>query len=181
MTRKSPAPPLDEAGLRDLALRYVGRFATSRARLLAYLERKLRERGWDGEVPAAPDALVERLGELRYVDDEAYAIMKSGALARRGYGARRVEQALRQAGIEAPDRIAATAPDDAAEWDAANRFARRKRLGPYAAMAADTAGREKAIAAFLRAGHALGTARRWVNAPPGAPPERPGEWPDNEG
>ena len=173
MTRKGPAPPLDEDGLRDLALRYVGRFATSRARLLAYLERKLRERGWAGETPAAPDALVARLGELRYVDDSAYAVMKSGALARRGFGARRVDQALRQAGIEEEDRRAATRPDDAAAWDAADRFARRKRLGPYAAAPLDAAQREKAVAAFLRAGHDFGTARRWVDAPPGTPPERP--------
>ncbi|MEJ7933088.1 RecX family transcriptional regulator [Sphingobium sp. AN558] len=177
MSRKAPRPPLNDESLRELALHYVGRFATSRARLLAYLERKLRERGWSGENPAAPDALVERLGELRYVDDAAYATMKSGALARRGFGPRRVEQALREAGIEAADRVAATTPDDAAAWEAANRFARRKRLGPYATQTPDPAQHQKAIAAFLRAGHDFATARRWLDAPPGIPPERP----DNEG
>jgi regulatory protein len=41
-------PPLDEGRLNELALRYVGRFATTRAKLRSYLGRKLRERGWDG-------------------------------------------------------------------------------------------------------------------------------------
>ena len=49
MTGKRPPPPLDEDALRELALRHVARFATSRGKLLAYLNRKLRERGWAGE------------------------------------------------------------------------------------------------------------------------------------
>jgi regulatory protein len=39
-------PPLDQAALQELALRYVGKYATTRAKLRAYLGRKLRERGW---------------------------------------------------------------------------------------------------------------------------------------
>lgn len=177
MTSKRPRPPLDEEGLRELALRYVGRFATSRARLLAYLQRKLKERGWDGPAPADPQALVERLADLRYVDDGGYATMKSAALVRRGYGPRRVDQALREAGIEAQDRVAAEGSTRAASWDAADSFARRKRIGPYATALPDRPQREKAIAAFLRAGHSYDIARRWVEAAPGEPPERP----DNEG
>ena len=48
MKKARIAPPLDEAGLNELALAYVARYATSRAKLLAYLARKLRERGWGG-------------------------------------------------------------------------------------------------------------------------------------
>lgn len=73
MTSKRPPPPLDEDALRELALRYVGRFATSRGKLLAYLARKLRERGWGGEAPADPEALVARFAELGYVDDSGFA------------------------------------------------------------------------------------------------------------
>ena len=46
-------------------------------------------------------------------------------------------------------------------------FARRKRIGPYATAPLDPKQREKAIAAFLRAGHAYALARRWVDAAPG--------------
>ena len=167
MTGKRPPPPLDEDALRDLALRHVARFATSRGKLLAYLNRKLRERGWSGERPADPQALVERFADLDYIDDAGYAVMKSASLARRGYGARRVGEALRAAGIAEADRQQADAQTARDAWAAADRFARRKRLGPYATAALDPKQRDKAIAAFLRAGHAYALARRWVDAAPG--------------
>ncbi|SCW54441.1 regulatory protein [Sphingobium faniae] len=172
MTGKRPRPPLDDDALRDMALRYVGRFATSRAKLLDYLRRKVGERGWGGEDPANPQALVERLAELGYVDDGSYAVMKSAALVRRGYGARRVDESLRAAGIAEADRTEADAQTAAQGWASAERFARRKRIGPFAAERPDPKLREKWIAAFLRAGHGHALARRWVDAPPGEPPER---------
>ena len=87
------ASPLDSARLQELALAYVARFATSAAKLEAYLKRKLRERGWDGDGEPDIAALVRRYVELGYVDDEAFARARSGGLLRRGYGARRVGQA----------------------------------------------------------------------------------------
>lgn len=171
MTGRRTRPPLDEDALRELALRYVGRFATSRAKLLAYLHRKLKERGWDSETPPSPERLVERLSELNYVDDANYAVMKSASLARRGYGARRVQESLRADGIAEADREEADARTEAEAWAAAECFARRKRLGPYASARPDPAQRDKAIAAFLRAGHSFATARRWIDAAPGEIPE----------
>ena len=70
-------PPLDKAGLEQTALFYAGRYATSRARLKAYLLRKLRERGWDGAEPPPLEALVERLAGLGYVDDRAFAAARA--------------------------------------------------------------------------------------------------------
>ena len=164
-------PPLNEETLRELALHYVGRFATSRAKLLAYLNRKLKERGWGGEAPADPQALADRLSELKYVDDASYAVMKSASLARRGYGARRVAETLRGDGIAEADREEADARTRNEAWAAADRFARRKRIGPYAPQRPDPRLREKWIAAFLRAGHSAATARRWTGAAPGEVPE----------
>lgn len=172
MTGKRARPPLDDDSLRELALRYVGRFATSRAKLLAYLERKLKERGWAGEGPADAGGLVERLAGLRYVDDSSYAAMKGAALTRRGYGARRVDESLRAAGIDAADRAEAGEQAIGEGWAAAERFARRKRIGPFAAGRPDPKQREKWIAAFLRAGHSYAFARRWVDAAPGEMPAR---------
>jgi regulatory protein len=172
MTGKRPAPPLDSDSLRELALRYVGRFATSRAKLLAYLNRKLQERGWGGDDPPHPEQLVDRLAELRYVDDRSFAVMKSASLARRGYGARRVAETLRADGIAQADREEADAHTQSEAWTAAERFARRKRLGPYAQARPDPKQREKWVAAFLRAGHSYETARRWTDAAPGEPPGR---------
>ena len=135
--------------------------------MIAYLNRKLRERGWGGEEPADPEALADRFVDLRYIDDAGYAVMKSASLARRGYGARRIEEDLRAAGISESDREQADAQIASESWMAADRFARRKRVGPYATAPIDPKQREKAIAAFLRAGHDYAIARKWVDAAPG--------------
>src|SRR3546814_12865758 len=83
-------------------------------------------RGWGGEGPADPQALVDRLSELRYVDDAGYAVMKSGALSRRGYGARRVAETLRADGIAEADREEAQAQTARASRSSGDRLARRK-------------------------------------------------------
>jgi regulatory protein len=170
--QKSVAKPLDGDSLEALALTYAGRYATSRAKLAAYLRRKLRERGWDGVGPPPVEAIVETMAALRYVDDEAYAAMQSGAMQRRGLGARRIAQKLAVDGIAEPERHAA-APDKAERWAAAERLARRKRIGPFADGPADRPTREKHIATFLRAGHDMATARIWVDAAPGEMPVGP--------
>lgn len=169
---KKPRPPLDETRLRDLALHYVGRFATTRAKLIAYLRRKIMERGWDGPRPPDIEALAAQLAELGYIDDAGFAAMKGAALTRRGFGTRRVGEALRAAGVEEADRAPALEDAGAARWAAAEAFAKRKRLGPYATAPVEREKRDKQIAAFLRAGHDYAMARRWIDAAPGEIPDR---------
>jgi regulatory protein len=152
-TRRPPAP-LDPSRLEELALAYVARFATSRAKLEGYLARKLRERGWDSARPPQVAELAERFVAAGYIDDEAYARSKAGSLMRRGYGMRRVGQALGAAGIASAVREK-IAPDEAERRSAALTMLRKRRFGPFAAGAIDRALREKQIAAMLRAGHAL--------------------------
>jgi regulatory protein len=155
--------PLDAARLEELALAYVARFATSRAKLEAYLVRKLRERGWEGEGEAPIMALAERFVAAGYVDDAAFARAKSGSLLRRGYGQRRVTEALGAAGI-GEDIRAEVRAGEGARRQAALTMARKRRLGPFGPPPADRAAREKQIGAMLRAGHGLDSARELVNA-----------------
>lgn len=171
MTAKRPRPPLDSERLRDLALHYVGRYATSRAKLRTYLDRKIGEQGWGDDAPPDVQALVDRFAELGYIDDAGFATMKGASMTRRGYGLRRVSEALRGAGIAEPDRQNADDQAAAARWSAAETFARRKRIGPYAAKPIDRDQRQKVIAAFLRAGHGYDVAKIWVDALPGEVPE----------
>lgn len=168
---KRAVPALDGEGLERLAVNYAGRYAVTRAKLKAYLVRKLRERGWgsDGEPPI--DSLVERFARLGYVDDAAFATARAESLSRRGYGARRVETALKVAGIEEADGAAALEHAAAEAWKAALRFAERRRIGPFADVYEERPKREKKLAAMLRAGHPLGIARKIVAARPGEFPE----------
>ena len=161
-------PPLDSNRLEELALRYVARFATSRAKLRAYLSRKVRERGWSGATEPDLDALAERICALGYVDDAAYALAKAQALAGRGYGKRRLNQKLQVDGIAEEDAAAALDHADAEAVESALRFARRRRIGPFGAGSSDPRQREKAIAAMIRAGHPFGLARSIAALAPGA-------------
>lgn len=167
---RKPHAPLDSARLEELAIAYVARFATSAGRLRAYCTRKLRERGHegasDGATPPDVDALVRRFLERGYVDDSSFARAKASGLIRRGYGARRVSDALRADGIEETLRER-VAPDEGDRREAAAVYGRRRRFGPFAReplAARDQREREKQLAALLRAGHDAGHARQVLDA-----------------
>lgn len=165
---RKPRPPLNADRLGELAVTYVGRFATTRAKLAAYLDRKLRERGWAGERPADVETIVERLAGLGYVDDAAFALSKSRALTTRGYGSRRVRQSLRAAGVGEEDSQAARHHAEAEAVESALHFARRRRLGPFGDGGRDRAGKERALAAMLRAGHPFELSKAILSLDPGA-------------
>ena len=174
--RRAPEP-IDAARLNDLALAYAARFAVSAAKLADYLRRKLRERGWDGEGEPPVAEIVARFVAAGYVDDAAYARAKSGAMLRRGLGMRRVRAALDAAGSGEEDRAEAQAGEAVARR-AALALAARRRLGPYGPPPSDRATREKQIAAMLRGGHPLDSARFLVNA---SSIEAAEEWADAAG
>jgi regulatory protein len=162
------APPLDPDRLRELALRYVGKYATTRAKLRQYLARKIRERGWNGRAEPDLERLADRFAELGYIDDASYAMAKSRTMSARGYGKRRVSDQLRLAGVEEADSLAATSHADSQAVEAALRLAERRRLGPFADQTPDSKQREKWIAAMVRAGHGFALAKAISGLPRGS-------------
>ncbi|MEH6758218.1 MAG: regulatory protein RecX [Parasphingorhabdus sp.] len=170
-TLKNSGKALDQKGLQEIALRYVSRYATTRHKLKSYLFRKLRERDWSGDPPSSEEAMVntmvERFVELGYIDDALFAKNRASALINRGYGKRRVSQALYQAGIEEGDDTQALDLSDANKWKAARTHARKKSIGPFAQEQADQDKTRKQLQAFLRAGHDFDIASRFVFAKPG--------------
>ena len=162
------AKPLDRTRLEELALAYVARFATSTGKLRTYLERKLRERGYVEGEEADVEGLVSRYAEKGYVDDEAYGRARASELTARGYGARRVEQTLRAAGIGEGLRHDLE-PGEGAKRRAVLVLARRRRFGPFGQPLGGAPEevrklREKRLAAMVRAGHEFGHARRVIEA-----------------
>jgi regulatory protein len=161
----SGGKPLDRAALESLALAYLGRFATTRRKLTDYLRRKLRERGWDDATGAPPiETIVGRMAELGYVDDRAFAEARGRALGRRGYGARRIGDALQAAGVAPEDSGDARAAAEASRWESALTFARRRRIGPFASAPLDQDARRRTFAAMIRAGHEPNIVRRIIDA-----------------
>ena len=167
-THKKAAPPLDNRRLRDLALHYAGRYATTKSKLTRYLQRKIHERGWkEGESAADLERLAQDFADLGYINDAAYAEARARSFARRGYGARRLDQDIYAAGISDGDAADARAESANTTFTSAQTFARRKRIGPYATEPAPPEKRQKQLAAFMRAGHGYDMAKRFVFAEPG--------------
>ena len=155
---------LDADSLGRLALRYVERYATTRAKLARYLDRKVRQRGWSGADSPPIMAIVEKMAGFGFVDDRQFASMRAAALTRRGYGNRRIDADLRSAGIS-DDDIADTVEEDAeAMHDAALLFARKKRIGPFSEKQFDDAARRRAFAAMVRAGHPIEIIRQILSS-----------------
>jgi regulatory protein len=159
--------PLDPSSLHALAIRYVGRFATTRAKLSDYLKRKVAERGWADDNPPPIVAIADRCVESGYVDDQAYAEAKSRSLARRGYGYRRVEAALHHSGI-ARETTESLRPDDDAAFESAENFARKRRIGRFGPAPADQSLARRQFAAMIRAGHSPELAGYFVRSVPEA-------------
>jgi regulatory protein len=170
LPRKS-RPPLTPGKLEELALNYVGRFATSRSKLLAYLRRKLRERGWEGDNEPPVEELSDRMVRLGYVDDRAFALSKARSLTGRGYGERRVRQALTIAGIDDVHSAEARQLAEEESVAAALKFASRKSIGPYRTSKPTAQERERAIAAMVRAGHRFALAKAITDLNPGENPD----------
>jgi len=101
------------------------------------------------------------------VDDRAYAEMRAASLQRAGCSRARIKATLQQKRVEpaaldnALERLGAEQP--AGDLVAAINFARRRRLGPFAA-GDRAARRQKDLAALARAGFSGRLARRVVDA-----------------
>jgi regulatory protein len=164
---KKPAPPLNDERLRGLALHYVGKYATTKAKLATYLTRKIRERGWDDDRRTDVAALVEQFAELGYINDAQFAEARSRSFVRRGYGERRLNEDLRAGGIGDADAVTTRDHMSERSFAAAENFARRKRIGPFASEPASPEKRQKQLQAFLRAGHGFALSKRFVDADTG--------------
>jgi len=151
--------PLDSEALERIAFHYVARYATSSAKLRSYLQRKLRTRGVVDGFGGDVAAIVEKMVELGFVNDAAYAEMQASSLTRRGYGARRIDVALRQAGIAETVSRDLTSVAEGVGVETAHSYAKRRRLGPYSAKSPSRDERQRVIAALMRAGHCLDDAR----------------------
>ncbi len=153
--RKRTLPPLDPRTLEAIALRYVERFQTTRARLVRYLSRKVRERGWDEESPPDLEAIATNFVTRGYIDEGAFAEARSRGMKARGLGARRIHERLRADGVSPPDVV-----DEEEALALALAFARRRRLGPFGPPSSDPRVRQRQMAAMLRAGHSIEVSRK---------------------
>ncbi len=159
--------------LDNVALWYLGRYASSAANLRRILMRRVYKScaHHGDDVPAATamvNELVTRFMASGLVDDRHYATARAQSLHRRGLGARRIRAQLFAKGLATEDIDAALeALGDASadpERDAARAYARRRRLGPWGKPDGREDRREKELASMGRAGFTWDLARRVIDA-----------------
>jgi regulatory protein len=139
---------------------------------------------------AAIETLVERHRKSGALNDAAFAEMKVRSLRQRGRSRRLIAQTLAAQGIDGGIVTQALVafdedrPPDAAEFDAADALARRRKLGPYrkvppADKDAAQKARQKEFAVLARAGFSGAIIRRVLGrsaADLDAEPDMPDDW-----
>jgi regulatory protein len=133
--------------LRRAAMNYLERYATSERNLERVLARKLARRvredaeRWGLEEATAERLVGEAVASLRtlgLLDDAAYADLKAASGRRKGHSGRRIAATMAAKGIDRDTAAAAVGDDAHAELRAAVVFARRRRVGPFAAEPSTT-------------------------------------------
>ena len=162
---------LDAVRIRAIAEDYVARRECSVAMLRSVFERRIqracremepeRAAQMRAEISERVEAEIARLRDLGFIDDARFAVMRARRDLGRGRGARRILTDLAARGVD-PDTaraaldeagremtpVSQTADDreaaEAAQWAAALRLARRRRIGPWRQQApSDHAGRTR--------------------------------------
>jgi len=169
-----PPRRLAPADLKGAALDYLDRFAASRARLRQVMLRKIRNsvrhHGNDpAPLIAALDETIQWLEASGFLSDRAYAEARARSLSARGTSRAHIIAKLASKGVEAETARAAvdrlSMEYEEPELEAARRYARRRRIGPYRSEDDTRAEcRDKDLAAMARAGFAGRVARQIIDA-----------------
>jgi regulatory protein len=153
-------PPPDAVSLREAALNYLARYATTEAGLRRVLQRRIdrwayQASGRDdaGEhvasAKASISAIVARMVELGLVNDAEFAEARARGLALSGRSRRMIAVRLAAKGI-APDKAREILPEhEGGELASALILARKRRIGPFRKAEPD---RNRELGVLARAG-----------------------------
>ena len=162
---------ITEKYLKNSALYYLQRYASSSANLKSVLMRRVRRssshHGTSVEEGAELlDGVVAWMEELGLLNDAAFAEAQAASLHRRGTSRRAIRMKLFQKGLGEEDIDAALSVLEVefenVEFAAAGVFARKRRLGPYRDEDARKDLYEKDLAALARAGFSYDIAKQVV-------------------
>ncbi|MDE0993182.1 MAG: regulatory protein RecX [Rhodospirillales bacterium] len=172
---KSKTPrKITEHSLRNVALHYLQRYASSKENLKRVLKRRVMRSAQfhvDLDTEEASqwiESLVEQLAQTGLVDDRTYAEGRVRALFRRGVSPNGISQRLNQKGVDAAliQEVIAELYRETSDPNlmAAIKLVKRRRLGPYRLPEKREERRDKDLAAVARAGFDFQTARKVIYA-----------------
>ncbi|WP_193173288.1 regulatory protein RecX [Nisaea nitritireducens] len=169
---KKPPKPITESYLRNVALWYMERYASSAANLKAVLMRRVRlSSAYHGSDPAEGaemvDAVVQRYTEAGILNDRLFAETRVRSLVSRGTSTKMIRRKLMEKGVSSDDIDAALAEvldQENGELASAARYARRRRIGAYRLAEKREENRDRDMAALARQGFGFGIAAKVVDA-----------------
>jgi len=169
---KKPPKPITESYLRNVALWYMERYASSAANLKAVLMRRVRlSSAYHGSDPAEGaemvDAVVQRYTEAGILNDRLFAETRVRSLVSRGTSTKMIRRKLMEKGVSSDDIDAALAEvldQENGELASAARYARRRRIGAYRLPEKREDNRDRDMAALARQGFGFGIAAKVVDA-----------------
>lgn len=174
-----PPKRMTRPRLRNIAMAYVQRYGGSSKRLHDVLVRRAeRSLRYHDELERRPEVddwikgVVEELKTAGVSDDRRNARASAAQQSLQGRPLRAIRQRLQLKGYDrdsidyALEALTAHDEEDAAQpdWVACCRYARRRRLGPFRNPMGRVRGRDKELAALMRAGFNYGYASRVVDA-----------------
>lgn len=152
---------LTESKIYDAAIHYLQRYAAPVAQLRRVLQRKIIRAQIKGEeVPADIHKWIEKAVEKcvsqGFVDDKIFTEQKVQSMRRQGKARMFIANTLQQKGVEKILIHEALIDDTDAEFEAAKKTVKRKRLG----TTNDPEKRQKDLAKLMRAGFSMDIARK---------------------
>lgn len=153
---------LSQGYLERAAFHYLGRYSSSVKNLKRILERKAMRRLEEGESLCADhyewiDAVIVKCESYGYVSDASYAKSKVRAMHASGKSKRGIIAALMAKGVSRDDidlAIGSLEIEDGDDPDrvAAEKYARKRRFGPFRQKEADADKQRKEAASMARSG-----------------------------
>ncbi|WP_417795151.1 regulatory protein RecX [Terasakiella pusilla] len=176
MSQEQKIPrPVSAQSLRNAALRYIDRFATSRENLRQVLMRRVQKSNYYHDTPLEDginwiNTIVDQLEQANFINDQRYAEGRAGALHRKGTSLRVIQMKLKEKGISDQDiahalnALSEETQSENLERDAAIALARRRRLGPWRLPEKREDFKDKDLGALARAGFSYDLARDIIEA-----------------
>jgi regulatory protein len=166
--------PLTVAGLRNIALNYLARYAATEVGLRRVLTNRIEKwKSHQAEIDAdiasslhrSVEEVIAGMVQIGLVNDQAFAEMKGLNLRREGRSSRSARAKLMAKGV--PSALAhEMLPDDPDADLAAAVMTARRRLGPFHdARRSDPADGARALATLIRAGFSMAVAQRALAMP----------------
>lgn len=146
------------------ALQYLGKYASSSTNLHQVITRRAKRKFDDLEteqVTALADHAVNFCTDNGFLNDTSYAEMKASSGRRKGHSSRKIAATLSQKGVDR--EVISQTLSDTDDFEAAVRYASRKRMGPFRTRPKDEKTDRREAASFARQGYSSEISYRVLN------------------